>query len=114
MTTPKTLIDRDEVIQILKKYWPEIDKYHFQEIIQWVLSLPTESQWIDVKDRLPKKNWYYLVCFHKSLSSDWLTARVCEQFYKKRLNKFWNITWSNWWRPGDITHYQSLPLPPQQ
>ena len=90
---------REEIINL--EFDPKIleivDKLAKQaEEISESYELPIASRWIPVSEMLPDKPWQYIVV------DDWC---VTTQFF---------ILWDWAYRWWSITHYQPLPLPPNQ
>ena len=97
MTNIKNLIDRDKVEKIFNSY--DISSTNW--IREKILSLPIESQWIDVKTP-PLENWNYIV-----LLESW-TVNSCH-FSEWVFSE----TMYEWiWKP-EVIKWQPLPLSPK-
>lgn len=80
------------------------------EIVQMetLWSLPSEQQWISVKDRLPeeeKRTYWVCTDYDHQLACRWTN-----------INEFWPTLTREWhWNPFDIPHYARvvawMPLP---
>ncbi len=71
-----------------------------------VLPIQQSNEWIDVNDRLPEKDWMYIVYQNFSKS------KVYDEHFQQCLHWDWD-TWADWdWQVFDVTHWQPLLTPP--
>lgn len=69
-------------------------------MLEWIIneisSLPSDTQWIDVKERLPETKWRYTVFVEWTVATLWYTN---DYWYNALLGK-----------QSNVTHW--MPLPP--
>jgi hypothetical protein len=70
-----------------------------QELLSEIDNLPPQSQWIPVLERLPIHQWDYIV----KIKGRWVEVRYARVYFKDSWVEF---------EHNDVTHWQPLPLPP--
>lgn len=78
----------------------------------------TALQWIDVKDRLPVENGYYLIvcnsrrCLAEYINNTWYTNEFIDPFKGKDI-RFESFSKLCEWTQENTTHWMELPESPK-
>lgn len=103
---------RDEIIKALRQFIHQFDgrdvgDYFVEDVLETAADLLEQDApgWISVKDRLPETSGYYLVC---TLTAFYHTQCISKVYFS---GSIWGSIRK---RYTNVTHWMSLPEPPEE